>query len=307
MADIDPAKPLRDFKPKKKFFIGIDSDGCAFDTMGIKQRECFCPWMIGCFGLQPVAQAARECKEFADLFSKTRGANRHKTLKRILTELLPTHPMVKARNFQVPQFPHYVEWVDAPDSLLSNDGLKQAIAAAANPNARRQLENALEWSQCVNSAIKDIVKDMPPFPFVRETLAKITQSADVVVVSATPCEALTREWQEHDIAKYARVIAGQEMGKKKEHLALAAVGKYEPNNTLMIGDAPGDMKAAKANRCLFYPVNPGSEPKSWQRFHDEAFDKFIAGRYAGDYEQALIDEFEQLLPESPPWAVTPEP
>ncbi|GAH67289.1 unnamed protein product, partial [marine sediment metagenome] len=67
----DPAQPLKDFQPKKKFFVGIDSDGCAFDTMGIKQRECFCPWLIGYFGLQPVAQAARECKEFADLFSKT--------------------------------------------------------------------------------------------------------------------------------------------------------------------------------------------------------------------------------------------
>jgi len=35
MADIDPAKSLKDFKPEKKFFVGIDSDGCAFDTMGI--------------------------------------------------------------------------------------------------------------------------------------------------------------------------------------------------------------------------------------------------------------------------------
>ena len=50
--------------------------------------------MIGYFGLQPVAQAARECKDFADLFSKTRGANRHKTSVRILRELLPAHPMV---------------------------------------------------------------------------------------------------------------------------------------------------------------------------------------------------------------------
>ena len=66
MTDLDAAKPLEDFKPEKKFFVGIDSDGCAFDTMGIKQRECFCPWMIAYFGLQAVAQAARECKEFAD-------------------------------------------------------------------------------------------------------------------------------------------------------------------------------------------------------------------------------------------------
>src|SRR5512138_757144 len=105
MSTVYAASLLKEFKPKHKFFVGIDSDGCVFDSMGIKQRECFCPWMIGCFGLQPVAEAARQCKEFADLFSKTRGANRHETLKRILVELLPSHPMVKARSFEVPQLP----------------------------------------------------------------------------------------------------------------------------------------------------------------------------------------------------------
>ena len=59
----DHAQALKDFKPKHKFFIGIDSDGCAFDSMGIKQQECFCPWMIGYFGLQPVAEAARQCRD----------------------------------------------------------------------------------------------------------------------------------------------------------------------------------------------------------------------------------------------------
>ena len=297
----DPAKPLKDFKPKKKFFVGIDSDGCAFDTMGIKQRECFCPWMIAYFGLQPVAQAARECKEFADLFSRTRGANRHKTARRILTELLPSHPMVKARNFQVPQFPHYFAWVDDPKSLLSNEGLKQAIAKTSNVDVRSELELALRWSERVNLAIKDIVKGMPPFPFVRECLEKITLLADVIVVSATPCEALQREWEEHSIAKYAEIIAGQEMGKKAEHLNFATKGKYEKNHVLMVGDAPGDMKAAKSNDALFYPINPGDEVESWKRLHDEAFDKFIDGQYAGSYEEKLIEDFLQHLPETPLW------
>jgi phosphoglycolate phosphatase-like HAD superfamily hydrolase len=297
----DPAKPLKDFKPKKKFLVGIDSDGCAFDTMGIKQRECFCPWMIAYFGLQPVAQAARECKEFADLFSRTRGANRHKTTKRILTELLPSHPMVKARNFQVPQFPYYFAWVDDPKSLLSNEGLKQAIAKTSNADVRRELGLALQWSEKVNSAIKDIVKGMPPFPFVRESLEKIAPLADVIVVSATPCEALQREWEEHNIAKYAEVIAGQEMGTKTEHLKYATKGKYEKNHILMVGDAPGDLKAAKTNNTLFYPINPGDEVESWKRFHDEAFDKFINGQYAGNYEEKLIEDFLQHLPQTPPW------
>ncbi|HUU18036.1 MAG TPA: HAD hydrolase-like protein [Sedimentisphaerales bacterium] len=301
MADVDPAQPLKDFKPKYKFFVGIDSDGCAFDTMGIKQRECFCPWLIAYFGLQPVAQAARECKDFADLFSRTRGGNRHKTAKRIISELLPNHPMTKTRSFKVPQYPHYFAWVDDPNSLLSNDGLRQAIEQATDPEAKRELEHALAWSERVNWAIGETVKGMPPFPFVRESLEKIQPLADVIVVSATPCEALAREWEEHDIAKYVEVIAGQEMGTKAQHLEYATKGRYGKNHVLMVGDAPGDMKAAKVNNALFYPINPGDEIQSWKRFHDEAFDKFIKGEYSGDYEKKLIAEFNAYLPELPPW------
>ncbi len=299
--DIDPARPLKEFKPKHKFFVGIDSDGCAFDTMGIKHRECFCPWLIAYFGLQPVAQAARECKEFADLFSKTRGANRHKTTRRIIAELLPEHPMTKARGFEVPQYPHYFAWVDDPMSLLSNDGLKQAIEKAADPEAKKELQLALAWSERVNWAIGETVKGMPPFPHVRQSLEKIQPLADVIVVSGTPEEALKREWQEHDIAKYAAVIAGQEMGTKTQHLDYATKGRYEKNHVLMIGDAPGDMKAAGANDALFYPINPGNEIESWKRLHDEAFGKFVNGEYAGQYEEKLIAEFDSYLPELPPW------
>jgi phosphoglycolate phosphatase-like HAD superfamily hydrolase len=301
MAGVDPAKALKEFKPAKQFFVGIDSDGCAFDSMGIKQRECFCPWMIACFGLQPVALAARECKEFADLFSKTRGANRHKTLKRILSELLPAHPMVKTRKFDVPQYPHYFAWIDDPKSLLSNEGLKNAIAAATDDEVKRELEHVLKWSEQVNVAVKDIVKDVPPFPYIRESLEKMMPAADLIVVSGTPGEALAREWEEHDIAKYVKVIAGQEMGTKTQHLSYTTKGKYEKNHVIMIGDAPGDMKAAKANDALFYPINPGAETESWKRFHDEAFDKFMNGEYAGDYEQKVIAEFDACLPELPPW------
>jgi len=301
MVDFDPARPLKEFQPKHGFLVGIDSDGSAFDTMGIKQRECFCPWLIACFGLQPVAQAARECKEFADLFSRTRGANRHKTTRRIIAELLPEHPMTKARGFEVPQYPHYFAWVDDPKSLLSNDGLRQAIENAADPEAKKELQLALTWSERVNRAVEEIVKDMPPFPYVRQSLEKIQPFADIIVVSGTPKEALKREWQEHDIAKYAAVIAGQEMGTKTQHLEYAAKDRYEKNHTLMIGDAPGDMEAASANDALFYPINPGDEIESWKRFVDEAFDKFIDGEYAGEYEENLIAEFNSYLPEFPPW------
>ncbi len=300
MAVTESAQALKDFKPRHEFFVGIDSDGSVFDTMGIKQRECFCPWMIGCFGLQPVALAARQCKEFADLFSKTRGENRHRTLKRILTELLPTHPMVKSRRFKVPQFPHYFAWVDDLGSTLSDDGLKQAIDRAEG-EARKELELALQWSERVNWAVARIVKDVPPFPFMREGLEKLQGKTDVIVVSTTPDEALVREWNEHDIAKYVAVIAGQEMGTKAEHLQYATKGKYKENHVLLVGDAPADLKAAKVNNALFYPINPGSEDASWKRFRDAALDRFFKGQYAGAYEKKLIEEFDRCLPEKPPW------
>ena len=296
------SNPAERFSPRKDFLVCIDSDGCVFDTMGIKQRECFCPWMIAYYGLQPVAEAARECKMFADLFSKTRGANRHITIKRILTELLPFHPQVEARGFQVPQFPHYFAWVEDPDSLLSNEGLKQAIDLAESEKARQELERVFAWSERVNWAVGQIVKGIPPFTGVRECLERLQGSADVVVVSATPLDALTREWAEHDIARYTSLICGQEFGSKTEHIRGTA-RRYPRNRVLMVGDAPGDLQAAKANDVLFYPVVPGEEEASWERLCREGLDRFFDERYAGQYERQLIERFERALPERPPWEV----
>ena len=294
-------KTLTQFRPSKKFFVGIDSDGCVFDSMGIKQRECFCPWMIACFGLQPVADAARECKEFADLFSKTRGANRHKTIIRILKDLLPKHPKVAERGFIVPKFEHYVKWVNDPKSILSTAGLKKSICEIANKEAKSELEIALNWSLRVDQAVAEIVRGITPFPFVRESLEKLALYADIVVISATPLEAIIREWTENGIVDCVRFIAGQEMGAKAQQLASTSKGKYDPSCVLMIGDAPGDFEAAKANNSLFYPINPNNEVLSWQRFMNEGIEKFIAGTFAGAYEFDLITEFEQCLPVNPPW------
>jgi len=286
--------------PEKDWLVAVDSDGCVFDTMGIKQRECFCPWMIKYFNLQPVAEAVRQSKEFTDLFSRTRGVNRHKAIVRILTEVLPSHPTVKAHGFEVPGFGHYCKWVNNPDSLLSNDGLQRAIDEANSAEAKAELTRCLQWSKKVNEAISQIVKNVPPFMFVKESLQKISKKADIIVCSSTPGEALQREWAEHDVAKYTKVIAGQEMGKKAEHLAIISE-KYDKDKILMVGDAPGDRNAALVNDLLFYPINPGAEEQSWKRFYDEAFDKFIEGSYVGEYEKKVIAEFDECLPENPPW------
>ncbi|HPC93892.1 MAG TPA: HAD hydrolase-like protein [Sedimentisphaerales bacterium] len=301
MTKTDPAQPLKDYQPRHRFFVGIDSDGCAFETMAAKQQSCFCPEMTVSFGLQPVAQAVRECMDFAALYSRTRGANRHQTARRVIAELLPAHPMVKRSGFKVPHFPHYFQWVDDPNSVLSNAGLLEALDRATDPAARKEFETALQWSRRADRAIDDMIRDIPPFPGVHTSLEKIAAQADVAVISSASQEALEWEWTEHQIAQHVTVIAGQEMGSKTDQLRHATEGKYEKTHVLMIGDTPGDMQAARANEVLFYPIHPGHEIESWKRFHDEAFDRFIKGRYAGAYEARWIAEFDRFFFDSPPW------
>jgi beta-phosphoglucomutase-like phosphatase (HAD superfamily) len=263
--------------------------------MEIKHKECFCPNTIKHWDLQPVSKYAREAVEFVNLYSRWRGINRWPALTMVF-DLLRERPEVKARRVQVTQAPKLRGFM-ASGKPLSNDGLRVYMAEYPDP----ELDTAMAWTKGVNATIADMVHGVPPFPFVRESLEALQEQADMVVVSATPGEALKREWEEHDIAKYARVIAGQELGTKKQHLAMAAKGKYPSDRILMIGDAPGDMEAARVNGALFFPINPGHEEASWERFCKEGLGKFLAGKFAGDYEAALITEFETLLPDTPPW------
>lgn len=291
----NPRQILEDLKPTKEFFIGIDSDGCVFDTMEIKQKECFCPAFVKHFHLQKVSKYARETWEFVNLYSKTRGINRFKALLRAM-ELLAARPEVKARKAEIMDLTAVLEWTKK-ESKLGNPTLIKYAEEVKDP----VIDITLAWSKEVNKVVGELVFDIPPFPFVNESLTKMREKADLMVVSQTPGEALEREWQEHKIDHFVHVICGQEYGTKSEHLKYAAKGKYPDNKILMIGDAPGDYTAAKSNGVLFYPINPGHEEASWERFYSEALDKFFAGTYEGAYEQKLIEEFEAYLPENPSW------
>ena len=296
MADVpNYAKPLAELEPKYDFFVGIDSDGCAFDTMEIKHKECFIPNTIKHWDLQAVSKYARESAEFVNLYSKWRGINRWPALVMVF-DLLRERPEVIRRNVAPPEALKIREFI-ASGRALSNDSLKEVVEETGDP----ELVRGLQWSEGVNATIADMVHGVPPFPFLRESLESLYDQSDMIVVSATPDNALAREWEEHDIARYTKLIAGQEKGKKAEHLRYAAGGKYAPDHILMIGDAPGDMKAAQENKALFYPINPGHEEEAWERFYREGIDRFLSGTYAGDYEVGLIEEFEALLPDVPPW------
>ncbi len=286
---------LKSFAKNQNFYVGIDSDGCAFDTMEIKHKECFIPNIINIWDLQPVSKFARETAEFVNLYSRWRGVNRFPGLVMVF-DLLAKRSEALERGYQCPRVDSLREWITA-ETRLSSSSLERKVESTGDP----VLTKALQWSDAVNESVEKIVRNVPPFPHVREVLENLQQRADVMVVSATPTEALTREWNEHGIAPYAQMICGQELGSKKEHIHHGAGGRYEPEKMLMVGDAPGDMKAAKANDALFFPVNPGDEADSWRRLLEEGLERFFAGTYAGDYEKKLIDDFLAHLPETPPW------
>ncbi len=291
---MDPSQPLRDFKPARPFFVGLDSDGCVFDSMEVKHKECFTPMFIKHFHLQAAGRYARETWEFVNLYSKSRGCNRFHALTLCL-DLLRERREVRARGVAVPDSRPVAEWTSR-ETRPSNDTLAAEIKAG-----NKTLEPVLEWSRAVNAAIEDIVHGVPPFPLARECLEKMAPQADIIVVSQTPGEALRREWAEHKIDACARLIAGQEMGTKTEHLKFAAAGKYPPDHILMVGDAPGDLKAARANGTLFHPIIPHHEEQSWQRLLEEGLARFFAGRFAGEFENRMCREFEASLPDAPPW------
>ncbi|MEW6356301.1 MAG: HAD-IA family hydrolase [Planctomycetota bacterium] len=291
----DPQAALKAFKAKHDFFVGVDSDGCAFDSMEIKHKECFIPNIIKHWDLQAVSKYAREAAEFVNLYSKWRGINRWPALVMVF-DLLSERDEVKKRKVK----PTKAAWI----RKFMDSGLplgEPGLLEFDKKHNQEELKKAYAWSRAVNDAIADMVHGVPPFPYVKESLQKLSKQADIICVSATPGEALAREWEEHGIAKYAAIIAGQEMGKKDEHIALATKDQYKKDHILMVGDAPGDMKAARANGALFYPINPGHEEDSWQRFYEEAVGKFLSEDYKGAYEAKLIAEFDKLLPETPPW------
>ena len=291
---VDPNDALDALKKGKDFFIAIDSDGCVFDTMEIKHKECFCPVTIYHYELQAVSKYARQAWEFVNLYSKQRGTNRFPALVAVM-DLLRARVEVRTRGVQIPELNALRAWI-ANESKLGNPALRHAASR------NLELKDALEWSEAVNRSVTAMVFGVPPFPFVDESLCKAAANADMIVASSTPGEALRREWSEHNIAQYVRAIAGQEIGSKAQQLARASKSQYPPNRMLMIGDAFGDLKAARSVGASFYPILPGAEEASWERFFSEALDRFFADRYRGPYEHARVSELQEVLPESPPWS-----
>ena len=286
---------LAKLKPEHPTLVGIDSDGCVFATMEIKQKQCFHRLIVEHWHLEPIALLVHETAAFVNLYSSHRGNNRFRSL--LLTfDLLRGRPEVIASRVILPEGKALREFIGS-GRPLSNPALEKLVQETRDP----ELAALLAWSKAVNKEIEKKVTNVPPYPRVLDSLKKIKAHSDAVCISQTPAEALLREWRQHGLTDYVKVIAGQEMGTKTEQIRLATAGRYRPGNVLIIGDAPGDLQAARDNRAHFYPINPGHESESWERFYIETYALFLRGEYGGQPEARLITEFEKLLPTTPPW------
>lgn len=285
---------LINFLPKFDTFTGIDSDGCVFDTMEIKQKDFFHPHIIRHWDLEAIEPQVRAAAEFVYLYSTYRGLNRFLGLCKTF-ELLQDWP--EARDHAALPDPEDLRAYCDSGLPLSN----QTIKSEAERTGCTLLAEAHDWSVELNDDIDRNMPDPPPFSGVETALKHIGQNSDAIVISQTQAVALLKDWYRDDLAKYVSVIAGPELGSKIDHFTMAAVNRYPSSAILMIGDAPGDLATAQAIGCNFYPINPGHEVESWQRFLDEAYDCFLDGGFSEDYQSQLNREFKALLPGTPPW------
>lgn len=280
---------------KPAFFIGIDSDGTTFDTMEIKHKRVFQPMAIEIWGLEPYASSLNEISEKINLYSTSRGVNRFQGLTMTLERLSARHELPEA----------IVSGIDALKQFvlsgvpLSADNLKRYNETKKHPF----IDEVLIWSRRSDELYSQIMdsEGNPPYPGVMEALQKMASDSEITIISSSARGALMQDWGDAGLLKYIKEVKGQETGSKSKQLASALQAHQIPEKALMIGDAIGDLEAARANGILFYPIIPGAEAESWSRFRSEALGHFYEGRYAGTYQQELLDNFYQILAPDEPW------
>lgn len=121
------------------------------------------------------------------------------------------------------------------------------------------------------------------------------QRCCLTAVSSANGQAVEHEWTKHEIKDCCRVLLCQEAGSKAYCIEQLLKKGYDKDKVLMVGDAPGDKKAALDNGVRFYPIIVNKEGFSWKRLKEEASKKLFAGEFDDIYQAQLIKEFEEAL------------
>ena len=207
--------------------------------------------------------------------------------------------VVKTSSVKIPNLKILEKWIQKTEQL-SSDSLIQ-FSLEVNPDEKFKLETVIEWSEDVNRMVQITAINLPPMEGALEAMGLLKGNVDLVVISNTPLKTLHREWLENNIFNNILYIGGQETGTKTQMLKAVAENKYDPNKILIIGDAPGDLKAAQNINALFFPILPLKEEMSWREFNAFGYDHFINDSYKGEYQNNQIQKFQSILNLAPPW------
>jgi len=281
------------FQPRHEFLIGIDSDGCVFDSMEVKQIQHFHPLIIKHWNLRQIESQLRAVAEYVNLRSPWRGSNRFTALLKTF-EFLHQWDATAHPDVGLPAHQDLAAWLESGDAINN-----ESLAVAAKTSA--ELRKVLAWSLDVNHDIATRMIPIPPFDGAGDALTLMHALADTVVISLTPVAALEHEWNTHGLRCEVDAILGQEWGSKPEQIRLAmSQNDYKPEQVLIIGDAPGDLKSARETGVCYFPIVPGREGESWKQLLCTDLDLFLKGQYKS-VELLRIAEFEAALSGTPPW------
>lgn len=278
-------KNISEFKKTKPLLVCIDSDGCAMNTMESKHRECFGPMAVKTWPeLQAIESEFLDLWNEINLYSGKRGINR-------FMGIVEAFKQMEAMGYKVPPWNKLEDWTKKTQELSAS-----ALNKAYEESPNEQFASALKWSEKVNASITLNAEKDKPFEFVKETLEKLHEIANIAIVSSANSGAIEEEWARNGLADYVDIMCGQESGTKQFCIGeLKKERNYAGYEVLMIGDALGDYEAARVNGILYYPIIPHKENDSWKSFFDEGMQHFVKNTYMGTYEDNEIQKFKDVL------------
>lgn len=160
------------------------------------------------------------------------------------------------------------------------------------------LASVLDWSIAVDKAIARLAPSRP-FAGALEAIPLLAQRGEVMVLTGAPGATVTREWKDAGILGYASEVAGQERGPKSALLAAKSACFDGGGGVLVVGDALGDLDAARCSGASFFPVIPGREEECWAELLSTGIGRFLGGERSPS--NGLLGDFLAALPASPPW------
>jgi phosphoglycolate phosphatase-like HAD superfamily hydrolase len=277
--------------------VALDSDGTVLDSMRTKHEEAFLPAFAAHFAPRE-AVAAAEVWRFVNLESKSRGINRYRALAQSL-RLLKTHPLVSRVERRWTDIAVRLEAWLACEPCPSISSLSLAIAGRGADAAA--LFAVLEWSRAVDAAVASLHAPRP-FPGALAALPLLSRPAELFVLSGASTATVIAEWRQAGILEYVVAIDGQDRGPKSVCLAARAAARGPSRPVLVVGDAPGDLEAARCAGAAFFPIIPGREDECWDILASSGISRFLAGERSPG--QGLLADFLAALPVSPHWGRT---